>query len=80
MGRNMRVCKFEMAFKAMQQKTKAVAESANNNKGNQMWRIAGGVSQPQSSQPQSINLDEKRRRRREEKDENLFHLICFGPS
>ena len=75
MGRNRRVCKFEMAFKAMQQKTKAVVESANNNKGNQMWRIAGGVNQPQR-----INLDEKRRRRREEKAENLFHLICFGPS
>ncbi len=75
MGRNRRVCKFEMAFKAMQQKTKAVAESANNNKGNQMWRIAGVLSQPQR-----INLDEKRRRRREEKAVNLFHLICFGPS
>lgn len=78
MGRNRRVCKYELAFKAFQPKTNVVAESANNNRGNKLWQIAGGtVTQAQ----RMMNLDEKRRRRRrQEKAENLFHLICWGPN
>jgi hypothetical protein len=76
MGGNKRACKLEMAFKSMQQKRNAVAESATQ-KGNKVWpRIGGSVSQAQRMNPD----DEKRRRRREEKAENLFHLICWGPN
>ena len=72
MGRNSKVCKYELAFKAVQPKTNVVAESANNNNGNKLWQIAGGLTQAQR-----MNLDEKRRK---EKAENLLHLICWGPN
>ncbi|KAL0001073.1 hypothetical protein SO802_014854 [Lithocarpus litseifolius] len=72
MGRNRRVCKYELAFKAFQPKTNVVAESANNNKGKKLWQIAGGVTQAER-----MNFDQKRR---EEKTENLLHLICWGPN
>lgn len=70
------MCKFEKEFKSVQQKINAVAESANDKGNNIAWRniAAGSVSQAQR-----MNPDEKRRRRREEKAENLFHLICWGP-
>lgn len=71
------MCKFEKEFKSVQQKINAVAESANDKGNNFAWRniAAGSVSQAQIK----MNPDEKRRRRREEKAENLFHLICWGP-
>lgn len=71
MCRNRKVCKYELAFKAFQLKTNVVAESANNNKGNKLWQVAGGLTQAQR-----MKLAEKRRK---EKDENLLHLICWGP-
>lgn len=77
MGGNKTVCKYEMALKTMQQNRNAAAEAAGN-KGNNPKRIAGSVSH----EAQRMNVDEKKRRgrRREEKAENLFQLIYWGPN
>ncbi|KAG2682037.1 hypothetical protein I3843_11G172900 [Carya illinoinensis] len=73
MGGNGKICKFEMALKNMQQNRNAVAESVGN-KGNNVWRSAGTVTQPQCPD------EKKKRRRKEEKAECLFHLVYWGPN
>ncbi|WRX29179.1 hypothetical protein QQP08_021666 [Theobroma cacao] len=74
MGSNERVCKFEVAFKSMQQKgSGGVAERVNNGRGED-----GGINQRER-----LNGSDDgtwKRKREEEKAEALIHLICWGPN
>ncbi|KAJ6894401.1 hypothetical protein NC652_028233 [Populus alba x Populus x berolinensis] len=82
MGGNRRLCKFEVAFKSMAQKSNiGGADSAPSNinsaASKNMSRIStasGGNSHKATGM--NSGADDYRRKRREEKAEALLHLIC----
>ncbi|KAK9268302.1 hypothetical protein L1049_000049 [Liquidambar formosana] len=70
MSGNSRVCKFEVAFESMQQKGDTVAESTGKN--HVRWADSGVNT--------GKRMNYRDEKRREDKDEKLMHLICWGPN
>ncbi|KAJ6770488.1 hypothetical protein OIU79_021187 [Salix purpurea] len=79
MGSNGRLCKYEVAFKSMAQKSTdhiGAAESVKN-----ICRIstASGADRNEATVMNSSADEDYRRQRREEKAKALLNLICWGP-
>ncbi|OAY28625.1 hypothetical protein MANES_15G082300v8 [Manihot esculenta] len=76
MSSNRGVCKLEVAFKQMEQRRNIgwVAESAAPNNNNSSTLGGSAVNN------QVTRIDERVRKRVEEKAETLMHLIIWGPN